>query len=288
MFNRKHGRQLWIISLTLLLSLILSACNLGAAPEAEATLTLLAETGTQDVNVTRTAQPQGGVTVFPTLTPFVFSTRPVVVPTTIVLVPNQPVYPTATSAPINILIVSPLSGNVVSGSVNVFGSASHPNFLQYRLEFGPEPNPNNLWFALTGVVQQQVYSGVLGVWPTNTGATPDGYYQLRLRVFLRDGTQLTTQVGGIRVQNNRPTPVPTNTTVASRIIGLPLSQQIPQSPRQLRPLPRIIQLAQPHLLCVLQTVHKGKSTATPGALGMAVAATAATQPIPSDAAGHIL
>jgi PKD repeat protein len=217
MSNGKSRQRLWGISLMLLLLLILSACNLGAAPEAEATLTVLASTGTPDPNATRTTQPQGGVTVFPTLTPFVFSTRPVVVPTTIVLVPNQPVYPTATPAPINILIVSPLSGSIVSGSVNVFGSASHPNFLQYRLEFGPEPNPNNLWYALTGVVQQQVYSGVLGVWPTNTGVTPDGYYQLRLRVFLRDGTQLTTQVGGIRVQNNRPTPVPTNTTVPSPI-----------------------------------------------------------------------
>src|SRR5690349_12377210 len=129
MFNGNSRQRLWGISLMLLLLLILSACNLGAAPEAEATLTVLASTGTPDPNATRTTQPQGGVTVFPTLTPFIFSTRPVVVPTTIVLVPNQPVYPTVTTAPINILIVSPLSGSIVSGSVSVFGSASHPNFL---------------------------------------------------------------------------------------------------------------------------------------------------------------
>src|SRR6186713_1529673 len=103
MFSRKQRRILWGASLMVMLLFLLSACNLGSAPEEEATLTQLAETGTADPNATRTTQPIGGVTVFPTLTPFIFSTRPAVVPTTIVLVPNQPVYPTNIPAPISIV-----------------------------------------------------------------------------------------------------------------------------------------------------------------------------------------
>ncbi|GAB5491414.1 MAG: hypothetical protein Phog2KO_16290 [Phototrophicaceae bacterium] len=198
--------------MAMIVMLILSACNLGSPPQSEATLT--------SESVINTAQPtttelsaQGGVTVFPTLTPFAFSTRPVIAPTSIVLVPNNPPPATNTPAPVSIVIVAPLPGNIVSGTVQVVGSASHPSFLQYRLEYASQNNPNNQWLPITGIVQQPTVAGVLGVWSTNTGATPDGLYQLRLRVFLRDGTQQTTQVGNVRVQNNQPTPQPTNTTV---------------------------------------------------------------------------
>ena len=203
-------------SLVLLLAIgllfVLSACNLGAPSnddQGEATLTTAAELTVQP---TTTSLAQGGVTVFPTFTPFAFSTRPPN-PTAIVIVPNNPPPPTNTPAPISIVIVSPLPGNIVSGTVQVVGSASHPNFLQYRLEYAPQNNPNNQWLPITGIVQQPTVAGVLGVWSTNTGATPDGVYQLRLRVFLRDGTQQTTLVGNVRVQNQQATPVPTNTTV---------------------------------------------------------------------------
>ncbi|MEL6524684.1 MAG: PKD domain-containing protein, partial [Chloroflexota bacterium] len=191
---------------------VLSACNLGA-PNNNQEATLTSEPEDQiTVQPTRTIQAEGGVTVFPTFTPFIVSTRPVTAPTSIVLVPNNPPPPTRTPLPSSIVIVSPLSNNVVSGTVQVVGSASHPNFLQYRLEFADQNNPNNVWRSITGVVQQPVIAGVLGVWSTNTGTVPDGLYQVRLRVFLRDGTQQTTQVGNVRVQNQQATPVPTNTT----------------------------------------------------------------------------
>jgi PKD repeat protein len=93
--------------------------------------------------------------------------------------------------------------------VQVLGAATHPQFLQYQLEFGPDPNPAQLWYPATNAVQQPVLNGLLGVW--NTAATQDGLYQLRLRVYLRDGTTLSTIVNNVRVQNRQPTPIPSAT-----------------------------------------------------------------------------
>ena len=103
--------------------------------------------------------------------------------------------------------------------MQVLGSAIHPNFVQYQLEYGPEPNPNNLWYTIGAPRQTTVLNGVLGIWSTNT--IPDGTYQLRLRVYLRDGSNPQTVVNNIRVQNrpNAPTIVPTPTSSIPRPIA---------------------------------------------------------------------
>jgi PKD repeat protein len=121
--------------------------------------------------------------------------------------------------PLSIVIISPLPGNVIAGNVQILGSAIHPQFLQYRLEFGPDPNPNNLWFPITGIVQTPILNSVLGIWNTNTGGSSDGFYQVRLRVFLRDGSQQTTVVNNIKIQNRNPTPIPSNTPSLDRPIA---------------------------------------------------------------------
>ncbi|MDQ7024849.1 MAG: PKD domain-containing protein, partial [Anaerolineae bacterium] len=211
----QHLKKLRLWQLTLITSLlfILAACNLGSPQgNSEEEITPLPTTA---VAATRTLQADTGVTVFPSLTPVPFSTQPSIIQATPFVVVPPP--PTNTPVPISIVVVSPLPGNIVSGNVQVVGSAIHPSFLQYRLEYGPDPNPNNLWFSITGIVNTPVLAGTLGVWSTNNGATPDGTYQLRLRVFLRDGSQQTTQVGNIQVRNQQPTPIPTNTTVPAPI-----------------------------------------------------------------------
>ncbi len=62
------------------------------------------------------------------------------------------VFPSSTPLPVSIVILSPVSGNVVAGNVQILGSAIHPQFLQYQVEFGPDPNPGNLWFPATTAV----------------------------------------------------------------------------------------------------------------------------------------
>jgi len=102
-------------------------------------------------------------------------------------------------------------GNVIADNVQLLGSATHPQFLQYQVEYGPDPNPGNLWLPITGVQRTPVINGIFGVW--NTTTANDGLYQIRLRVTLRDGTNLVTVNNNIRVQNRQPTPVPTATTI---------------------------------------------------------------------------
>jgi len=131
--------------------LLAAACNLGA-PEAQ---TLPTQSGitTGTVVATRTLIPGVPTSRVVTTTPIPFPTRIVQAFPTAYVSPQSNPQPTALPLPYSIVILSPLPGNVIAGTVQVLGSASHPQFLQYRLEFGPDPNPNNLWFPITGVVQ---------------------------------------------------------------------------------------------------------------------------------------
>ncbi|MBZ0305872.1 MAG: PKD domain-containing protein, partial [Anaerolineae bacterium] len=66
-------------------------------------------------------------------------------------------------------------------------------------------------------MQNPVLNGLLGIW--NTTVIQDSVYQLRLRVTLRDGTSLFTVVNNIRIQNQAPTPIPSNTPTTPRPIA---------------------------------------------------------------------
>jgi PKD repeat protein len=207
-----------ILSFALLaLALVLSACNLSSNPERQLELT---ELPTSTGLLTRTPLATGAVPTTLPLTPIsqLPTSQPLRVPTTIALPPTiAPFYPTTTPLPISIVILSPIPGNVVAGNIQVLGAAIHPQFLQYQLEFGPDPNPGNLWYPATGIVQAPILNGLLGIW--NTTSVQDGIYQLRLRVTLRDGSTLATVVNSIRVQNQAPTPVPSNTPNIPRPIA---------------------------------------------------------------------
>ncbi len=200
-----------------LLALLLSACNLTSAPEEQLALTEIASTTPQP---TRTLLATDTVpTTLPLLTPITLPTlRPgQIPPTTIALPPTLIPFPTSTPLPISIVILSPIPGNVIASNVQVLGAAVHPLFLQYQVEYGPDPNPGNLWYPATSIVGTPIVNGLLGVW--NTTVVPDGLYQLRLRVYLRDGSSLTTVVNNIRIQNRVPTPVPSNTPPIPRPIA---------------------------------------------------------------------
>ncbi|MBK8135454.1 MAG: PKD domain-containing protein [Chloroflexi bacterium] len=207
------SRRLVLFTLLLLTSLMLASCNLSGEPEQEITLTNV-PTSTPTLSQPSTLGVPTGVqvTTLPILTPGVF-------PTSIAFIPPTAlgVIPSVTPSTISIVILSPISGNVVSNNVQVLGSAIHPNFLQYQLEYGPEPNFNNLWYTIGAPRQSTVLNGVLGIWSTNT--IPDGLYQLRLRVYLRDGSNPQTVVNNIRVQNSAPTAVPTPTNSIPRPIA---------------------------------------------------------------------
>src|SRR5690606_36356253 len=90
----------------------------------------------------------------------------------------------------------------------------------------------DLWFLAGGIVQNPVFNGLLDIW--NTTSIQDGQYQLRLKVFLRDGTNLATVVNGIRVQNSIPTVAPTSTTVPRPIAAFSVDRASGQAPLVVR------------------------------------------------------
>ena len=208
-------------------ALLVSACNLTSTPQQSIDTT---DVPTTTVLPTRTSGAPTPVTVtalpsFPTQ--IVQGSTPVVI-----LPPTSLPFPTSTPLPISIFILSPIPGSVVAGNVQVLGAAVHPQFLQYQLEYGPDPNPGNLWYPASGVVQTPVISGILGIW--NTTVIQDSIYQLRLRVTLRDGTNLITVANSIRIQNRVPTPIPTATTMPRPIAAFTQDRVIGQAPLVVR------------------------------------------------------
>ncbi len=163
--------------------------------------------------LTRTAFPT--FTPFPTLTPggpivtWPTATRIVLAPTYTYPTPFFTWTPQVTAYPYDVRISYPVDGSQVAGYITIVGSASHPRFLQYALEWGPDPNPANLWYPLMSPRNQTVINGGLGAW--NTTNVNDGVYQIRLHVWLNDGTESFDIATGVRVSNRQPTAVPTLT-----------------------------------------------------------------------------
>ncbi|MDX2141047.1 MAG: PKD domain-containing protein [Chloroflexota bacterium] len=208
----RHSRALRAAALVCAF-IVLIACNLtgGGEPTAEPISTT---TPAFTLPPTRTPATTGGA---PTPLPGVTlpsSGGGQTAPTVVGVVPTGVRPPAATQGPTSIVILSPVPGNVIAGGVQIIGAATHPNFLQYQVEYGPDPNPGGLWYPATGAVQSPILNGLLGIW--NTTTVNDGLYAVRLRVYLRDGTTLTTVNNNIRVQNNAPTPVPSPTPIIAR------------------------------------------------------------------------
>jgi hypothetical protein len=104
-------------------------------------------------------------------------------------------------------IVSPVAGSPLFGLVTITGTAANPDFQRYSLEFDLQDTDQEQWFPIAGSIAQQVADGLLGQWDTT--AIPDGRYQIRLRVVLRNGTVLQDVVQNLRVINREPTALPT-------------------------------------------------------------------------------
>ena len=101
-------------------------------------------------------------------------------------------------------IFYPPETEVVRGTVEISGTADHPDFWKYELAAAPFGTQN--WFNIT-VSETPVRNGVLGNWDTRT--VSDGTFTLRLRVVRRVGNydEFTTQ--RVLVGNALPSPTPT-------------------------------------------------------------------------------
>ena len=103
-------------------------------------------------------------------------------------------------------ILYPVTGQALQGSIAISGNTMVDSFSSAELLFGYEANPTNTWFLIQSY-DRPISGGTLALWDTTT--ITDGTYQLRLVVWLSDGSQLEQRVNGLRVRNY--TPIETNT-----------------------------------------------------------------------------
>ncbi len=144
------------------------------------------------------------------------------------------------------LITSPQANSQIAGTVQVVGSAAHPEFQRYELAWGDEPNTTDTWMVFA-TIETPIQDGVLGIW--NTLQAPDGLYSLRLRVVRRDGNYSEFFVRSVRVANSQPAATPT----------LSVGPTIPPEPSQVP----VMTTVTPELIIQPPTSTPAPPTATP-------------------------
>ena len=113
----------------------------------------------------------------------------------------------------------PTSGLVLSGVVDIIGTATHPNMFSYQLRYapGPQPTGESQWVDFAIVQATQVDNGVLASWDTTR--VPDGQYTLALAVWGQDdpANPYLFFVTNLTVNNAAapPTPTPEETPTAT-------------------------------------------------------------------------
>ncbi len=126
-------------------------------------------------------------------------------------------------------ITYPPETEVLRGSVQIKGTAVHPDFWKYELAAAPQGTEN--WFNII-TSESPVQDGVLGVWDTRT--VSDGAYSIRLRVVRRDGNYDEYFVRNVSVNNTAPPPTPTPETTPTPT-ATPTPQPPTATPVQLTP-----------------------------------------------------
>lgn len=101
------------------------------------------------------------------------------------------------------VITEPQSNAIVRGQVSIMGTATHPQFQLYKVEYAPEPVVGDESFAIIGTIyNEMVAGGQLATWDTTL--VPDGSYTLRLRVVRLDGNYTENLVSQVVVANSQP------------------------------------------------------------------------------------
>jgi len=114
-----------------------------------------------------------------------------------------------------VAILSPASGDIISGQVTITGTTDVLGFVSSQLDFSYASNLTDTWFALQ-TSSQPVVDSPLAIW--DTSLITDGDYVLRLRVIKDDGT-FEEAVVQVKVQNDSPilTPTPIVTSTPNQI-----------------------------------------------------------------------
>lgn len=155
--------------------------------------------------------------------------------------------PTSTLTPTPaVFFLNPVNGQVLQGSIPIQVQGGIENIISFELTFGYTNDPTGTWFLISQGTQF-TSEQPLARWDTTL--LTDGYYNLRLFVFLSNDQQIEIQADGLRVRNytpietNTPTPItptstpeqgdlPVNTLTPTTTITL-TPTQLPTNPAEL-------------------------------------------------------
>lgn len=139
--------------------------------------------------------------------------------------------------------MAPIPGDVLQGTVTLIGSCNVSGLASAVLSFSYTDDPTGTWFWIA-TITQPLLNQPLATW--DTGSITDGNYNLRLRIYLNDGSTIDALVPNLRVRNYTPietstptptvpqaTPLPTITFTAT---AFPTPTPLPHNPAVLSPL----------------------------------------------------
>ncbi len=177
----KEGRALSHIGLILGLVAVVTLARYYIVPSIDVTA-WVEPTPTMTLRVPTEQPTPTGEPPTPTAEQTSEPTRPVVVeeeePELVPTDTPTPV-PTAVCADPNTCIISPVSGETLSGAVTIRGTANHPQFQFYKVEYGLGENPDS-WHSIGDTVHSAVTNGTLISFDTRS--LPNGVYWLKLTV----------------------------------------------------------------------------------------------------------
>ncbi|MBX3037933.1 MAG: hypothetical protein KF758_13570 [Anaerolineales bacterium] len=142
-------------------------------------------------------------------------------------------------------ITSPQNGETIRGQIQILGSIDYPTFASAELGFQFASDVADTWFLIQAFSQPTTDSAQrLAVWDTTS--VTDGDYNLRLRIYLQDGTFLDYIVTDLKIRNqeiptatstdvplpqfNNETPTPRIIPPTEIILSFPSSTPLPQNP----------------------------------------------------------
>ena len=156
----------------------------------------------------------------------------------------------------------PMEGEIVSGVVQVFGTANAPAFSSYELQYGVSHDPGAFSLPFSGPFAAPRLDGLLGEWDTR-GLNP-GPHTLRLVVRDTFGSEYETRVR-VFVEHPTPTPMPTATWTPEPPTPEPSPTILPtDTPQPPTPSPTVVpaETAEPLPTHTLQPSDTPQPTAT--------------------------
>ncbi|MEE4193570.1 MAG: hypothetical protein V2J07_00075 [Anaerolineae bacterium] len=116
--------------------------------------------------------------------------------TTIFLVGMRPI------AENEVKLTDPSDGDVLRGTISIYGNTDVVGFKSYVLEFAYENGTNETTWFLIAESEEKIANDVLGTW--DTLQITDGDYRLRLTVYMDDDKPEYDTVTELKVRNYTP------------------------------------------------------------------------------------